>query len=331
MSICVIGGAGYIGSVVVECLQKAGRRVIVYDNLSRGHRKAVFHDTPFVEGDHGDAAKLKAALEKYECDVVMHFSALSLVGESVKNPLLYYDNNVSKGVALLEASVAAGVKYFIFSSTAAVYGEPVSIPIRESDPTVPNNPYGNTKLAFERLLHDVTSVARMSFVALRYFNACGATEIHGEDHEPETHLIPIALQAAMGQRERLYIFGDDYPTPDGTCLRDYIHVLDLAKAHILALEYLERGGGSQAFNLGNGNGFSVLEVIEAARKVTGRKIKAEKAGRRPGDPAVLVASAEKARSVLGWSPEWTSLERIIESAWKWRLANPDGYEVPSRQ
>jgi len=325
LCICILGGAGYIGSVTVERLLAAGHRVIVYDNLSTGHRRAVPPDVPFVQGDHGDAALLKDTLQRYGCEAMMHFSALSLVGESIQNPFLYYENNVVKGVALLQAALDAGVRHFIFSSTAAVYGEPASIPIREDAPLNPTNPYGNTKLAFERLLADVAQVSDLRFVSLRYFNAAGATEHCGEDHNPETHLIPLILQTAAGRRPAIQVFGNDYPTPDGTCIRDYIHVEDLADAHLLALEYLENGGETDIFNLGNGQGFSVLEVIEAARRVTGKQIPLKIAARRPGDPAILVASSEKIRQRLSWQPHHPRLDAIISSAWLWHTAHPEGY------
>ena len=325
MTVCVIGGAGYIGSVAVERLVQTGRNVIVYDNLSKGHAAAVPPSVPLVRGDHGDQNLLTQTLKNYRCTAVMHFSALSLVGESVENPLLYYENNIARGVALLKAVLAADIRRFIFSSTAAVYGEPRSIPIMEDDPTVPANPYGNTKIAFERLLRDTGSSHGLRSVCLRYFNACGASGEHGEDHDPESHLIPLILQVAAGKRASIKVFGKDYPTPDGTCVRDYIHVLDLADAHLLALEYLERGGKSDFFNLGNGTGFSVLEVIETARRVTGHPIPCQEAPRRPGDPAVLVASSDKIRRTLGWNPSHPGLDDIIASAWKWHSAHPDGY------
>jgi len=324
--ICVIGGAGYIGSVVVEALLAADRIVCVYDNLSLGHRNAVPDDAVFVQGDHGDETLLKETLQKYNCSAVMHFSALSLIGESVEKPLLYYENNVAKGVALLRAVLAAGVRHFIFSSTAAVYGEPISVPILEDASTFPTNPYGNTKLAFERLLADTAMVNNLRFVSLRYFNAAGATERCGEAHDPETHLIPLILQVAAGKREHIDVFGNDYPTSDGSCIRDYIHVEDLAAAHLLALKYLESGGVSDIFNLGNGQGFSVLDVIDVARRVTGREIAVQIVGRRIGDPAILVASSEKIQRVLGWQPQRPRLEDIIESAWRWHQSHPHGYE-----
>ena len=329
MSICVIGGAGYIGSVTVEKLLDAGKDVVVYDNLSRGHEQAVPPEAVFVKGDHSDRKLLKNTLEKYNCSAVMHFSALSLVGESVEKPLLYYENNVAGGVELVKAMKEAGVSRMIFSSTAAVYGEPETMPIREDALLKPTNPYGNTKLAFERLLEDLSGSGDFSAVRLRYFNAAGATEQRGEDHRPETHLIPIVLQVAAGEREAIKVFGGDYPTGDGACVRDYIHVADLAQAHILALEYLENGGETDVFNLGNGCGFSVLQVIETAEKVTGKRIPRRKAPRRPGDPAVLIASSEKIRRKLGWRPALPELETIIETAWKWRQSHPGGYSEDS--
>jgi len=325
MSVCVIGGAGYIGSVTVETLVSAGYEVVVYDNLSRGHREAVIPEARFVKGDHGDRTLLEETLRRYDCTAVMHFSALSLVPESVENPLLYYENNVAKAIALLQAVVSAKVRHFIFSSTAAVYGEPKSIPIREDDSLHPTNPYGNTKLAFERLLWDAGIAAGFRSISLRYFNAAGASEKCGEDHRPETHLIPIILQVALGKQPFVSVFGNAYPTKDGACIRDFIHVQDLAEAHLLALRYLEAGGKSDVFNLGNGKGFSVLEVIAEASRVTQREIPYKISEPRKGDPAVLVASSEKIQTFLGWSPRFPHLEPIIKSAWNWHLSHPDGY------
>jgi UDP-glucose 4-epimerase len=293
-------------------------------------------DAIFVQGDHGDETLLKETLQKYNCSAVMHFSALSLVGESVEKPLLYYENNVAKGVALLRAVLAAGVRYFIFSSTAAVYGEPIQVrlsspgcaifvPILEDASTIPTSPYGNTKLAFEWLLWDTAKVSNLRPISIRYFNAAGATERCGEAHNPETHLIPLVLQAAAGRRDAICVYGNDYPTPDGTCIRDYIHVQDLAEAHLLALKYLEGGGAPDVFNLGNGRGFSVLEVIDTARRVTGKEIPVKISARRAGDPAVLVASSEKIKKILGWQPRNPRLEDIISSAWQWHTAHPRGY------
>lgn len=329
MSVCVIGGAGYVGSITVEQLLKHGYNVVVYDNLSNGHRAAVPEKVPFVHGDHGNLILLEQTLKKYNCMSIMHFSALSLVGESVLNPLAYYENNVAKGVPLLQAALNAGVKYFIFSSTAAVYGHARRIPIKEEDPTHPTNPYGNTKLAFERLLWDASRNQDLYCVALRYFNAAGASGNFGEDHNPETHLIPLALRAASGESEFISVFGDNYPTKDGTCIRDYIHVLDLAVAHLLALEYLENGGSNEVFNLGNGAGFSVLDVIETVRRVTKRNLPVKIADPRPGDPAVLIASSEKIKRILGWNPRFSALESMVESAWIWHISHPQGYPTRS--
>jgi len=326
MAVCVIGGAGYIGSVTVEILVSAGYEVVVYDNLSRGHRKAVAPEAHFVKGDHGDKALLEETLKRYGCTAVMHFSALSLVAESVENPLLYYENNVAKAIALLQAAVSAKVRHFIFSSTAAVYGNPESIPIRENDPTNPANPYGNTKLAFERLLWDAGIASGFRSISLRYFNAAGASDKFGEDHKPETHLIPVVLQVALGKSPFVSVFGNACPTKDGSCIRDFIHVLDLAQAHLLALKYLEAGGKSDVFNLGNGKGFSVLEVITEASRVTQKEIPYKISEPRKGDPAILVASSEKIQKILGWSPRFPQLESIIQTAWKWHLAHPDGYK-----
>jgi UDP-glucose 4-epimerase len=325
MAVCVIGGAGYIGSVCVEKLVEAGRKVVVYDNLSKGHKSAIVEGATFVRGDHGDEKFLKETLLKFNCSAVMHFSALSLVGESVEKPLLYYENNVAKGVALLRAVIDADIKHFIFSSTAATYGETKSIPITEKFPTIPTNPYGNTKLAFEKLLRDSGKAYGLRSVILRYFNAAGATEKCGEDHSPESHLIPIILQVAAGKRNSIKIFGNDYPTPDGTCVRDYIHISDIARAHLLALKHLENGGKSDFFNMGNGSGFSVLQVIETVEKVTGKNIPREITPRRAGDPSTLIASSDKIREALGWHPEFPDLESIIESAWKWHESHPEGY------
>jgi UDP-glucose 4-epimerase len=325
MSVCVIGGAGYIGSITVEQLLEHGFEVVVYDNLSQGHRTAVPEKVPFILGDHGNRILLEQTLRKYKCTSIMHFSALSLVGESVNDPLAYYENNVAKGVSLLQAALSAGVKCFIFSSTAAVYGQPLRTPVKEEDFPYPTNPYGNTKLAFERLLWDVSRNESVHCVALRYFNAAGASGKYGEDHNPETHLIPLVLRVASGEGDAISVFGDNYPTKDGTCIRDYIHVLDLAEAHILALEYLEQDGSNEVFNLGNGNGFSVLEVIETIRKVTQRSIPIKIVDPRPGDPAELIASSEKIKRILGWNPRFPSVESIVESAWKWHLCHPQGY------
>jgi len=313
--ILITGGAGYIGSVLIEELLAAGHHPIVYDNLSRGHRDAVAPDTPFIQGDLRDESSLERTLLEHKVEAVMHLAAHSLVGESVEDPAKYYINNLLSGIGLLEIMRRVGVNRLIFSSSAAVYGEPATQPVTESAALLPTNPYGETKLAFERACHWYQRAYGLRFVTLRYFNAAGATRRCGERHDPETHLIPIVLQVAAGLRTEVEIFGDDYPTRDGTCLRDYIHVSDLARAHILALDQLERS--SEAFNLGCGGGFTVLEVIEMARKVTERAIPVRMAPRRAGDPAVLVASSEKIAKALGWAPQKQDLREIISSAWEW--------------
>lgn len=323
MKIMVVGGAGYIGSVTVEQLLKAGHEVVVFDSLLKGHREAVPEGAAFVHGDMANQADLTRAFEQYPVDAVMHFAALSLVGESVTHPSKYFINNVANGLKLLDTMLEFGVKKFVFSSTAAVYGEPTEWPIHEDFPHAPTNPYGESKLAFEKVLKWYEGAYGLRYATLRYFNAAGATERVGEDHEPETHLIPLVLQVAQGKRSHVSMFGDDYPTPDGTCVRDYIHVIDLADAHIRALSILDTKSGT--FNLGNGKGFSVKEVVEAARKVTGHAIPAQVAPRRAGDPSVLVASSDRIRQELGWNPQHADLESIIGDAWKWHLAHPNGY------
>ncbi len=330
MNVLVTGGAGYIGSHTVKALVEAGHHVVVFDDLSTGHRASVA-GVPFVQGDVTRREDLLDALKRYSIDAVMHFAAKSLVGESMQDPAKYYVNNVAGGVTLLEALREAGVETIIFSSTAAVYGEPESIPIPEEHPLRPTSVYGRTKLMFEQMLEDYRRVYGLRYAALRYFNAAGADpggQI-GEDHDPETHLIPIVLQAALGQREAVTIFGTDYDTPDGTCIRDYIHVTDLADAHVLALEALKAGGPGGVYNLGNGNGFSVRQVIEAAERVVGAKIPVKEGDRRAGDPAVLVASSEKARRELGWKPRFTDLDEIVRTAWQWHRSHPNGYARPS--
>lgn len=327
MSILVLGGAGYIGSHTVRELLAQGRPVVVADNLETGHREAVPEGVPFYHGDIRNRAFLDDLFSKEDIEAVIHFAANSLVGESTVNPLKYYDNNVCGTKVLLEAMVAHDVKKIVFSSTAATYGEPERIPILESDRTEPTNPYGETKLSMEKMMKWSDKAYGLRYVALRYFNACGAHvsgEI-GEDHHPETHLIPLILQVPLGKRPEIKIFGTDYDTPDGTCIRDYIHVTDLAQAHILAVDYLKNGGASDVFNLGNGIGFSVREVIETAKKVTGKDIAAVESERRAGDPSRLVASSEKARRVLGWKPEHADLEEIIATAWRWHSTHPEGY------
>ena len=327
MRLLVLGGAGYIGSHTALELIKKGHEVIVVDNLVTGYEKAVPDKAVFYQGDIRNLEFLDNLFKTEKIDAVIHFAAYSLVGESVTNPLKYYDNNLYGTKVLLEAMIKNNVNKIVFSSTAATYGEPENIPILESDRTCPTNPYGETKLAMEKMFHWASKAHGLNYVSLRYFNACGAdaTGQIGEAHNPESHLIPLVLQVPNGKRESVSIYGTDYDTPDGTCIRDYIHVTDLAKAHILAVEYLARGGESDIFNLGNGVGYSVREVIETARSVTGHPIPATEVPRRAGDPARLVASGEKAKKVLGWEPEIKKLDDIIASAWKWHKAHPNGY------
>ena len=327
MKVLVLGGAGYIGSHTVKALCEENIDVVVADNLVTGHIEAVDSRAKFYKGDIRDINFLDDLFSKEKIDAVIHFAAYSLVGESVTDPLKYYDNNLCGTKVLLESMVKNNVDKIVFSSTAATYGEPKNIPILESDRTEPTNPYGETKLSMEKMFKWTANAHGLRFVSLRYFNACGADESGkiGEAHNPETHLIPIILQVPNGQREFVSIFGNDYPTKDGTCIRDYIHVTDLAQAHILAVKYLMNGGNSDIFNLGNGVGFSVREVIETARKVTGHPIPVKDVERRAGDPAQLIASSEKAKKVLGWKPEHDSLEEIIASAWNWHKNHPNGY------
>ena len=317
-AILVIGGAGYIGSHMVLDLLRAGYPVITLDNLSRGHRELV-PGGDFVQGDLGNPADLDAVFRRYPVAAVMHFAAWSLVGESVEKPLAYYRNNVADTITLLETMQRHGIRRFIFSSTAAVYGEPRRTPITEAHPCAPTNPYGATKLAVERLLSDVGATASMSFSILRYFNAAGADAAGaiGERHRPETHLIPLVLQVATGERDAISIFGEDYPTPDGTCLRDYIHVSDLTQAHLLALEALLEDGSNTTYNLGNSTGYSVRQVIATAREITGHPIPTLAAARRAGDPAILIADSGRIRNELGWKPRYERLDDIIRTAWDW--------------
>ncbi len=321
MTILVTGGAGYIGSHSVLSLQQAGYEVIVLDNLVYGHQDLVEEvlGAKLIVGDTSDRHLLQQVFADHKIDAVMHFAAYAYVGESVTQPAKYYRNNVLGTLTLLEAMLEAGVNKFVFSSTCATYGVPESVPITEDQPQNPINPYGATKLMVERILQDFSSAYSLRSVCLRYFNAAGADPEGrlGEDHNPETHLIPLVLQTALDHRESISIFGTDYDTPDGSCVRDYIHVLDIAQAHILALEYLIKDGKTDVFNLGNGNGFSVKEVIETARKITGKEIKAETSDRRPGDPPALVGSGAKARQILGWQPQYSDLEDIIAHAWQW--------------
>ena len=318
MTVLVLGGAGYIGSHTVYELIDNGTDVVIIDNFATGHIQAVHPKARLYKGDIRDRAFLDSVFEKEKIDAVIHFAAFSLVGESMVNPLKYYDNNLCGTKVLLEAMIAHDIKKIVFSSTAATYGEPEQIPILETDRTEPTNTYGETKLSMEKMFKWVGQAHGLKFVSLRYFNACGAyvSGCIGEDHNPETHLIPLILQVPNGKREFISIFGEDYPTKDGTCVRDYIHVTDLANAHILAVKYLMEGNESNIFNLGNGVGFTVKEVIETARKVTGHPIPAKIAGRRAGDPAQLIASSEKAKKILGWKPCHNDLEEIIETAWK---------------
>jgi UDP-glucose 4-epimerase len=315
--VAVTGGAGYIGSVVAEVLQREQHDVLVVDNLIKGHREAIMDGWSFAELDLLDGAAVAEALRRFRADAVVHMAAYSLVGESVTDPARYYRNNVVAGLALLDAMRAADVGRLVFSSTAAVYGEPATQPIEETALTRPTNPYGETKLAFERALRWYAGAYGFSSISLRYFNAAGATERHGERHDPETHLIPLVLDVAAGRRSHVSLFGDDYPTPDGTCIRDYVHVEDLAAAHVRALDALDRPGTCEAYNVGTGTGYSVREVIDTAERVTGNRIAVEKAPRRPGDPAMLVASGDRIGRMLDWAPRNTGLESIIASAWQW--------------
>ncbi len=323
MRILVTGGAGYIGSVVTEHLIEAGDEVIVLDNLSQGHRSAVHPQASLIVGNVGDRTLLEEVFSR-PVDAVMHFASRTLVGESMEQPFLYLGENVVNGITLLQAAVEHGTRRFILSSTANLFDRPQKIPIGEEEAIIPGSPYGESKHILERVLHWLDRTLGLRYAALRYFNAAGATERYGEDHRPETHLIPLVLQVALGRRERIVIFGDDYPTRDGTCVRDYIHVSDLALAHILALRALDRG--SRVYNLGNGQGFTVKEVIQVAREITGHPIPAVVGERRPGDPARLVASSERIRQELGWQPRYPDLRTIVATAWEWHRRHPNGYE-----
>ncbi|WP_240404018.1 UDP-glucose 4-epimerase GalE [Lactobacillus jensenii] len=327
MAIAVLGGAGYIGSHTVKQLLAAGEDVIVLDNLITGHRKAVDRRARFYQGDIRDFKFLSSVFSQEKVEGIVHFAAFSVVPESMKNPLKYFDNNTCGMVTLLEAMKQFGIKRIVFSSTAATYGEPKQIPIKETDPQIPTNAYGESKLAMEKIMHWADLADGLKFIALRYFNVAGAMPDAsiGEDHSPETHLIPIILQVAAGKRLNLQIFGNDYPTKDGTNVRDYVHVLDLADAHVLALKYLEAGNSSTAFNLGSATGFSNMEILQAARKVTDKEIPASIGPRRSGDPSTLIASSEKAKKILGWKPKFDNIEKIIETAWKWHENNPEGF------
>jgi UDP-glucose 4-epimerase len=323
VKILVTGGAGYIGSIVVEQLIQAGESVVVFDNLYQGHQAAVHPDAIFVEGDLADRIAVDTLLSEHQPEAIMHFASHTLVGESMENPFRYLGENVTNALNLLQAAVQHGVRRFILSSTANLFDDPERMPIDERERIVPGSPYGESKHILERMLYWLDRIYDFRYAALRYFNAAGASAERGEDHHPELHLIPIVLGVALGKRDKVLVFGDDYPTRDGTCVRDYIHVIDLAQAHILALRALDQG--SRVYNLGNGQGFTVKEVIEMAREITGHPIPAEVAPRRPGDPAVLIASSDTIRNDLGWEPRYPNLRDIIESAWKWHQAHPDGY------
>lgn len=328
MSILVCGGAGYIGSHTVHELIKQNKDVIIVDNLQSGHMKAVNPKAKFYKGDIRDSEFLDKVFSENKIDAIIHFAANSLVGESMVKPLLYFNNNVYGMQILLESMVKHDIKNIVFSSTAAVYGEPKKIPISEDDETNPTNTYGETKLTMEKMMKWVSKANGINYVSLRYFNAAGALEDGsiGEDHSPESHLIPLILQVPLGKREAITVFGEDYDTPDGTCIRDYIHVLDLADAHIKAVEYLQNGNESNIFNLGNGIGFSVKEMIDSAKEATSEEIKIVVGERRAGDPARLIASNEKAQKILGWTPKYADVKAIIKTAWTWHKNNPNGYD-----
>jgi UDP-glucose 4-epimerase len=330
MTVLVTGGAGYIGSVTVERLRAQGESVVVLDDLARGHRESLAAEIPFYQGKVGDRALVERIAQEHQIESCIHFAALTAVGESVANPAMYFENNVEQGVALMGSLERAGVRRIVLSSTAAVYGDPERVPISEQSRQWPTNPYGWSKFLLERLLHSFDTAYRTKFVSLRYFNAAGATERHGEHHDPESHLIPNVLAAAAGDKPAIAVFGDKYPTPDGTPIRDYIHVADLADAHIRALDHLRRGGASDYLNLGTGHGYSVLEMIDTARNVTGRAIPVRIEAPRPGDPPRLVADATRAKTVLGWVPTSSDLPSIIRSAWEWRLRHPRGYAAAQK-
>ena len=325
MAILVTGGCGYIGGVTVELLRDRGREVVVVDNLSRGHRAAIDADIPFYRGDVGDRALIDSIAAEHDLEACVHFAALTYVGESVEEPARYYQNNAAQSIGLLDGLICAGVRRFVFSSTCATYGEPQRMPLDEGHPQNPQNPYGWGKFFVERVLEGFDTAYGLRFAGLRYFNASGATERRGEDHDPETHLIPIAIEVAMGKRTHLSVFGDDYPTPDGTAVRDYVHVSDLGRAHVLALDYLGSGGTSEFMNLGTGRGYSVLEVIDTVQEVAGCQIETRMGDRRDGDASHLVADAERAKEVLAWEPAHADLKGIVQSAWDWHKNHPEGY------
>jgi UDP-glucose 4-epimerase len=328
MAILITGGAGYIGSVTVDLLRRSGEDVVVLDDLFRGHREALDPEIPFYEGKIGDAGLVEGIVRRHSVDECIHFAALAYVGESVLQPALYYENNVEQSVRLLHCLAEMGIARVVFSSTCAIYGVPRQLPIPEEHPQLPVNPYGWSKFLIERVLEKYGRSYDLRFAALRYFNAAGATEIHGEHHEPETHLLPNVLAVAQGRLPFVRIFGATYPTRDGTAVRDYIHVADLASAHRCALDYLRSGGASAAFNLGNERGYSILELVETARIVTGRSIEYKFEQPRPGDPPELVGAAANARRSLGWQPVYTDLATIIRTAWQWHCRNPHGYLAP---
>jgi UDP-glucose 4-epimerase len=329
--ILITGGAGYIGSVTADLLRTRGEQVVILDNLERGHRPAVLSDVPFYEGNVGDRQLVTRIAREHDIEACIHFAALAYVGESVIEPARYFRNNVEYGIALLDALLESGVRRIVFSSTCATYGEPQKLPISEDHPQQPTNPYGWSKLFMERIMESYDDAYGLKFVALRYFNACGAAGDLGEHHEPETHLIPNVLKAALGQISAVSIFGNNYSTPDGTPIRDYIHVSDLADAHVRALDHLRRGGKSERINLGNGQGYSVLEVVDTARRVTGKPIQIKMEPPRPGDPSRLIADAGYAKSILGWQPTRPELAAIISTDWEWRVKHPEGYvSVKSR-
>jgi UDP-glucose 4-epimerase len=325
MTILVTGGAGFIGSIIVEQLAESGEDVVVYDNLYQGHAEAIHPSAKFIQGDLADVSALRQVFADHKIQSIMHFASYTLVGESVTDPFMYLGDNVTNGLNLLHAAVDNGVKHFILSSTANLFDDPEKIPIAETERIVPGSPYGESKYILERFLYWLDKTKGLRYTALRYFNAAGASPVRGEDHDPETHLIPLVLWVAQAKRDKIVIFGDDYPTPDGTCVRDYIHVLDLAQAHILALKALEDGGPSRKYNLGNGKGFSIREVIDVSRKITGHSIPTEIGSRRPGDPATLIASSDAIREQLGWQPKYPDLETIIGDAWRWFQKHPNGY------
>lgn len=321
MRVLVTGGAGYIGSITSEILLDEGHEVVIFDNLERGHREAVDARAKLIVGDLRNRDDIRGAMRDARPDAVMHFAAFALVGESMQDPMLYFRNNVVGGINLVEAMIERGMKKIIFSSTCATYGQPDRMPMTEDIPQRPTNPYGESKLMLEKVMVWEQERRGLQPVFLRYFNACGATQKLGEDHDPESHLIPNVLAVALGKKKSVGIFGDDYPTPDGTCIRDYIHIVDLAQAHILALT----GDHTGAFNLGNGDGYSVKQVVDVAREVSGHPIPAEIAPRRPGDPARLIAGADKAKKVLGWKPRYPEIRTIVQHAWNWHKAHPNGY------